>query len=52
MKGEITLDGAIALLSSEKIKDRTDGLAGLFIIECFCSRLLTPVRFETYSPAE
>lgn len=29
MKGEITLDGAIALLSSEKIKDRTDGLAGL-----------------------
>ncbi|KAL4735327.1 hypothetical protein BDV11DRAFT_173914 [Aspergillus similis] len=29
MKGEITLDGAIALLSSDKIKDRTDGLADL-----------------------
>ncbi|KAL3473129.1 hypothetical protein BJX99DRAFT_234283 [Aspergillus californicus] len=29
MKGEITLDSAIALLSSDKIKDRTDGLADL-----------------------
>ncbi|KAL4957717.1 hypothetical protein BDW69DRAFT_180363 [Aspergillus filifer] len=29
MKGEITLDGAIALLSSDKVKDRTDGLADL-----------------------
>ncbi|KAL4904800.1 hypothetical protein BDW74DRAFT_178375 [Aspergillus multicolor] len=29
MGGEITLDGAIALLSSEKIKERTDGLADL-----------------------
>ncbi|KAL5343110.1 hypothetical protein BJX70DRAFT_354511 [Aspergillus crustosus] len=29
MKGEITLDGAIALLSSDKIKDRADGLADL-----------------------
>ncbi|KAL4968895.1 DNA-binding protein kinase TEL1 [Aspergillus stella-maris] len=29
MKGEITLDGAIALLSSDKAKDRTDGLADL-----------------------
>ncbi|KAL4778275.1 hypothetical protein BJX76DRAFT_362890 [Aspergillus varians] len=29
MKAEITLDGAIALLSSEKVKDRTDGLADL-----------------------
>ncbi|KAL4802065.1 hypothetical protein BDV18DRAFT_147456 [Aspergillus unguis] len=29
MKAEITLDGAIALLSSEKVKDRSDGLADL-----------------------
>ncbi|KAL2821528.1 hypothetical protein BJX63DRAFT_378450 [Aspergillus granulosus] len=29
MKGEITLDRALALLSSDKIKDRTDGLADL-----------------------
>ncbi|KAI9370794.1 hypothetical protein BJX61DRAFT_514063 [Aspergillus egyptiacus] len=29
MKGEITLDRAIALLSSDKIKDRADGLADL-----------------------
>lgn len=29
---EITLDRAIALLSSEKLKDRTDGLAGGFDI--------------------
>ncbi|KAL4941065.1 hypothetical protein BDV06DRAFT_195262 [Aspergillus oleicola] len=29
MKGEITLDGAIALLSSDKVKDRTEGLADL-----------------------
>ncbi|KAL4930851.1 DNA-binding protein kinase TEL1 [Aspergillus undulatus] len=29
MVGEITLDGAIALLSSDKVKDRTDGLADL-----------------------
>lgn len=27
---EITLDRAIALLSSEKQKDRTDGLAGSY----------------------
>lgn len=27
---EVTLDRAIALLSSEKVKDRTDGLAGMF----------------------
>ncbi|KAL4887390.1 hypothetical protein BJY04DRAFT_212427 [Aspergillus karnatakaensis] len=29
MKGKITLDGAIALLSSDKVKTRTDGLADL-----------------------
>ncbi|KAL2851506.1 hypothetical protein BJY01DRAFT_117027 [Aspergillus pseudoustus] len=29
MKGEVTLDGALALLSSDKIKERTDGLIDL-----------------------
>jgi hypothetical protein len=49
---QITLDKAIALLSSEKLKERSDSLAGLSTAEPFNGNFADPTRFETHSPAE
>ena len=51
---EITLDRAVALLSSERQKDRTDGLAGLYWDLRTSKPGLTKhfARFEAYPTAE
>lgn len=60
---EITLDRAVALLSSERQKDRTDGLAGLchaglwfllffFFLNTSILLMKGPERFEAYSAAK
>jgi hypothetical protein len=52
MMAQVTLDKAIALLSSERLKERSDSLAGLSTAEPFHGTFADPTRFETYSPAE
>lgn len=52
--GDITLDGAIALLASEKLRERSDGLAGLSCTytgfpDC---AVLTQTRSKAYTPEE
>ncbi|KGO41881.1 hypothetical protein PEX1_072470 [Penicillium expansum] len=53
--GEVFLDKTISLLSSEKQKARSDGLAGL-ILSTLSPRRITgpnsPGRLEAYLPAE
>lgn len=52
MMAQVTLDKAIALLSSEKLKERSDSLAGLSTAEPVNGNFADPTRFETHSPAE
>lgn len=54
--GEITLEGAIALLASDKLKARSDGLAGwsplITLAALLMAKALTLNRSQTYTTAK
>jgi hypothetical protein len=49
---EITLDRSLTLLSSEKQRERSDGLAGGLFLEYLAETSLTSARSEAYTPAK